>query len=142
MPFFLQAAASLGLISREASEMSVSPLQNFSKPPPVPDEPTVIFTLGLSSLNSSAAACAKGRTVLEPSRVILPERFLSPPPPPPLSSLPHAATPKASAMAAPAAARAVIFRVRRTKTPLVVSLGRREAFRGPRAVCYRAVAGM
>src|SRR3954470_4902081 len=134
MPFFLHAAASSGLISREASEMSVSPAQNFSKPPPVPEEPTVIFTFGLSSLKSSAAACANGSTVLEPSRAILPERSLLPPPPP-LSSLPHAATPSAST---PAAAKTVIFRVLRTKTPLVDSLGRREAFRGPRAVCYGA----
>ena len=92
--------------------MSVSPAQNFSKPPPVPEEPTVIFTFGLSSLKSSAAACAKGRTVLEPSMAIVPERFWSPPPPPPLlSSSPHAATPTAST---PTAARTVIFRVRRT----------------------------
>src|SRR3954451_8686434 len=139
MPFFLHAAASSGLISREASEMSVSPAQNFSKPPPVPEEPTVIFTFGLSSLKSSAAACANGRTVLEPSRAILPDRSPPPPPPPLSSSLPHAATPRAST---PAAAKTVIFRVLRTKTPLVVSLGRREAFRGPRAVCYGAVDGM
>ena len=41
MPFFLQASISLALIGREASEMSVSPAQNFSKPPPVPEIPTV-----------------------------------------------------------------------------------------------------
>jgi hypothetical protein len=111
------------LIGREASEMSVSPAQNFSKPPPVPEEPTVIFTFGLSSLNSSAAACAYGRTVLEPSREILPLRS-PPPPPPPLSSLPHAATPMAST---PAAARTVIFPVRRTNAPLVVSLMARDS---------------
>ena len=29
--------------------MSVSPLQNFSKPPPVPEMPTVTFTFGCSS---------------------------------------------------------------------------------------------
>ena len=45
----------LGSIGREASEMSVSPAQNFSKPPPVPDCPTVMFTSGFSSLNRSAA---------------------------------------------------------------------------------------
>ena len=30
--------------------MSVSPAQNFSKPPPVPEMPTVIFTSGFFSL--------------------------------------------------------------------------------------------
>ncbi len=41
--------------------MSVSPAQNFSKPPPVPDVPTVIFTSGFWAWNSSAAAWANGR---------------------------------------------------------------------------------
>ncbi len=83
--------------------MSVSPAQNFSKPPPVPEVPTVICTSGFSSLNSSAAACANGATVEEPSMAILPDR--SPPPPPPLpeaelsSSPPQAATPSASTSA-------------------------------------------
>ena len=48
MPAFLQIAASSSLIGREASEMSVSPAQNFSKPPPVPEMPTVTLTLGCS----------------------------------------------------------------------------------------------
>ena len=49
IPFFLQiGTSSSGLIGREALEMSVSPLQNFSKPPPVPDVPTVTFTSGFS----------------------------------------------------------------------------------------------
>ena len=60
--------------------MSVSPAQNFSKPPPVPEVPTVIFTSGFSAWNSSAAAWANGPTVLEPSMRMSPER--SPPPPP------------------------------------------------------------
>ena len=55
--------------------MSVSPAQNFSKPPPVPEMPTVILTSGFSSRNSSAAASVSGPTVLEPSIVIVPERF-------------------------------------------------------------------
>ena len=84
--------------------MSVSPAQNFSKPPPVPDVPTVICTSGFSSWNSSAAASANGATVEEPSIAIVPDS--SPPPsdaaaslPPPLgsSSSPQAATPNASA---------------------------------------------
>ena len=78
MPAFLQTgASSSGLIGRDASEMSVSPAQNFSKPPPVPDVPTVIFTFGFSPWNASWAACANGATVLEPSILIVPER--SPP---------------------------------------------------------------
>ena len=75
--------------------MSVSPAQNFSKPPPVPAVPTVTLTPGFSAWNSSAIASVSGATVLEPSMRIVPER--SPPPPlPPVvlsSLLPHAATP-------------------------------------------------
>ena len=74
-PSFLQAATSSGSIGREASEMSVSPAQNFSKPPPVPEMPTVILTSGLSSRNSSAAASLSGPTVLDPSILIEPERL-------------------------------------------------------------------
>ena len=61
MPFFLQTAISSSSIGREASEMSVSPAQNFSKPPPVPEVPTVTRTPGFVAANSSAAACANGR---------------------------------------------------------------------------------
>ena len=53
--------------------MSVSPAQNFSNPPPVPDWPTVICTFGCSSLKSSAAAWANGKTVDEPSIRIEPD---------------------------------------------------------------------
>src|SRR5690606_33014669 len=67
MPLASQAAFSSSLIGREASEMSVSPLQNFSKPPPVPDVATVTLTLGCCSAKSSAAAVDRGATVLEPS---------------------------------------------------------------------------
>ena len=85
--------------------MSVSPAQNFSKPPPVPEMPTVTCTSGFSSLNSSAAASANGPTVDEPSIAICP--LTSPPPDDgllgggaalaaPSSSSPHAATPNAS----------------------------------------------
>ena len=60
-PAFSQTGtSSSSLIGREASEMSVSPAQNFSKPPPVPDSPTVILTPGFSSWNCSAAAWANG----------------------------------------------------------------------------------
>ena len=94
--------------------MSVSPAQNFSKPPPVPEVPTVIFTSGFSPWNCSAAAWANGPTVLEPSILMVPERSLPPPPPPPLlpssSSLPQAAAPRASTPHA-ASARSFLMRV-------------------------------
>ncbi len=41
MPLALHFLTSMGLIGREASEMSVSPRQNFLKPPPEPDWPMV-----------------------------------------------------------------------------------------------------
>ena len=56
IPPSLQAVSSSGSIGREASEMSVSPAQNFSKPPEVPAAPTVMLTSGFSSPKSSAAA--------------------------------------------------------------------------------------
>jgi len=55
------------LIGRDALEISVSPAQNFLKPPPVPEVPTETLTLGFSALNSSPAAAASGATVDEPS---------------------------------------------------------------------------
>src|SRR3954452_16903394 len=100
--------------------MSVSPAQNFSKPPPVPDVPTVIFTFGFWPWNCSAAACAKGPTVLEPSILMLPERSPPPPPLPPLSSLPQALAPRARA---PQAANARSFLIQ------VLSFGSVDAAR-------------
>ena len=47
--------------------MAVSPLQNFWKPPPVPEMPTVTLTFVCALLNSSATASVIGKTVLEPS---------------------------------------------------------------------------
>ena len=48
--------------------MSVSPRQNFLKPPPVPEMPTVTLDLPRSRFwNSSAIASVIGYTVLEPS---------------------------------------------------------------------------
>ena len=87
--------------------MSVSPAQNFSKPPPVPEIPTVIFTSGFSSRNSSAAASVSGPTVLDPSIVMLPERLLL------LLQLssPQAAMPNTSA-----AARATAGKTKRERT--------------------------
>src|SRR4029453_3246845 len=95
MPLLAQALASSASIGREASEMSVSPAQNFSKPPPVPEVPTVTLTSGFSRLNSSAIASVSGPTVLEPSTRISPERFPLLPPSS-SSSPPHAAAVSAS----------------------------------------------
>ena len=101
-PFSQTGTSSFSSIGREASAMSISPAQNFSKPPPVPDSPTVTLTFGFSPWKPSAAAWANGKTVLEPSMAMLPDRS-----PPPLllllSSPPHAATPSASRAAATAA---------------------------------------
>ena len=50
MPLSRQAFASLAdvwLILRDAFEMSVSPLQNRVKPPPVPEMPTVTRAFGV-----------------------------------------------------------------------------------------------
>jgi len=54
--------------------MSVSPLQNFLNPPPVPEIATVTFTPGLAFWNSSATASLMGPTVLEPSTLTVPLR--------------------------------------------------------------------
>ena len=70
----LASAASLVLIGREASLISVSPAQNFLKPPPVPANATGTWTPGLASWNSSATAWVIGKTVLEPSIVTVPDR--------------------------------------------------------------------
>ena len=40
--------------------MSVSPAQNFLKPPPVPEMPTVIRARGFAFWNSSATASVMG----------------------------------------------------------------------------------
>ena len=58
------------MIGRDAFEMSVSLRQNFWKPPPVPDEPTVTRVPAFAFWNSSATASVIGNTVLDPSAVI------------------------------------------------------------------------
>ena len=73
MPATSQASISLSLMGREASEMSVSPAQNFWKPPPVPETPTVTRTSGATERNSSATASVTGKTVLDPSMATEPE---------------------------------------------------------------------
>src|SRR6266540_1678841 len=69
-----QAAFSVSLMGRDASEMSVSPPQNFSKPPPVPEVPTVTWTPEFCCWNMSAADSLSGATVLEPSMLMAPIR--------------------------------------------------------------------
>jgi hypothetical protein len=66
------------LIGRDAFERSVSLLQKRSKPPPVPEMPTVTCTPLFFFWNISAAAVVSGPTVLEPSAVILPLSFARP----------------------------------------------------------------
>ena len=62
----------MALIGLEASDISVSPGQNFLNPPPVPETPTDICTSGLRAVNSSATACVIGNTVEDPSINISP----------------------------------------------------------------------
>ena len=72
--FDLHTAASRSRIGRDASERSISPRQKRSKPPPVPEIPTVMLTLPAPALRkSSAAAVVYGPTVDDPSAVIVPE---------------------------------------------------------------------
>src|ERR671922_100912 len=85
MPFCSQASISSCSIGREASEMSVSPLQNSSKPSPVPGPSTVMLTSGFSSTNSSATSEEMGSTVEDPEMKMSPvsSEFPDPPPSPP-----------------------------------------------------------
>ncbi len=72
MPAFLHSSISALRIGREPLEMSVSPRQNFLKPPPVPEMPTVTRTWPLVSFwNSSAIASDTGNTVLDPSMAMV-----------------------------------------------------------------------
>ncbi len=98
-PLSSQIFASSSVIGREASLMSVSPRQKRSKPPPVPEIPTVMRTSEFSRWKFSAAAVTYGPTVLEPSAVIVPP--LEPPPPHPAT----VATSAASAIASRARPR-------------------------------------
>ena len=70
--FFDAFFISLPLIGRDASLISISPRVYFLNPPPVPDTPTVIRTLGYILPNSSATASVIGNTVLEPSTFTVP----------------------------------------------------------------------
>src|SRR6185436_11928869 len=112
MPLAMHACSSSSLIGREALETSVSPAQKRSKPPPVPETPTVTWTPLFSCWNSSAARVTSGPTVLEPSVWMRPERDASPPavePPELSSSPPQALASNASARIRSALSFVVVF---------------------------------
>ncbi len=126
--------------------MSVSPAQNFSKPPPVPEVPTVTLTPEFSAWNSSAIASVSGATVLDPSMRIEPER--SPPPPLAESSslLPHAATPT-TRTAAEAMTASHLELVTLSPSRLFTQIAgpgaeSRDTRSGPPRACYLAVSRM
>ena len=65
-------SSSMALMGREASLMSVSPLQNFLNPPPVPDIPiTNRADPPMDLPQSSTMASDMGKTVLEPSMSVV-----------------------------------------------------------------------
>jgi hypothetical protein len=69
----LQRSISAIEMGRDAFEMSVSLLQNFWNPPPVPEIPTVTRTRPLvARWNYSAMASVTGKTVDEPSMAMTP----------------------------------------------------------------------
>ncbi len=71
MPAFSHAAISVAEIARDALDISVSPRQNFSKPPPVPEIPIEIFTRPeVVDSKYLAVTAMSGYTVLEPSILI------------------------------------------------------------------------
>ena len=72
MPAAWHSAASSSLILREASEMSVSPAQNFLKPSPVPGPSIVYLKSGLLAASASATPVEIGSTVDEPETLIEP----------------------------------------------------------------------
>ncbi len=119
MPFFLHAAASSSLIGRDASLMSVSPAQNFSKPPPVPEVPTTTFTPEFCSWKPSAAASDSGATVLDPSIWMVPARFGPLPEvlPVPASEPPQPASARAMPVAAAARRPRVVSESTRCSLP-------------------------
>src|ERR687896_505794 len=71
-PFSSHSATSSSLIARDASLMSVSPLQKSWKPSPVPGPSTVYWKSGFWAANSSATRLVMGLTVDEPETKISP----------------------------------------------------------------------
>ena len=65
-------SSSLALIGRDASLMSISPLQNFLNPPPVPEIPmTNLAEPPIDFPQSSTMASEMGNTVLDPSMSVV-----------------------------------------------------------------------
>jgi hypothetical protein len=73
IPASEQASISLSLMARDASEMSVSPAQNFLNPSPVPGPSTLIPTSGCPARNASALIALIGSTVDDPEMMIDPD---------------------------------------------------------------------
>ena len=96
-PASAHLTASDAFIGRDAFERSVSLRQKRSKPPPVPEMPTVTRAPLFFFWNPSAAAVVYGPTVLEPSAVIVPLSALTP------------AVADAATTAVPSTARAINF---------------------------------
>jgi hypothetical protein len=132
MPLAAHVSISTGRMGRDALLMSVSPRQNRSKPPPVPDTPTVTRRPGLAIWNSSATASLIGKTVLDPSIRISAGVSASPSPPLP----PQATT--AIAITAQAATRP---RQRRTVCIMFSTLATRHfaAVTLTLIQCYRPI---
>ena len=106
-PLDSHASICSSLILEDASLMSVSPLQNNSKPSPVPGPSTVTLTSGLDPANFSDTSIEMGSTVEEPEMTTDPEpdsEPLSLPESSPLSSLLQAPS-----RSAPAIGTAAIF---------------------------------
>src|SRR4051794_1559593 len=108
MPAALHVAASSSLILREASLMSVSPLQNVLNPSPVPGPLIVYLKSGFVSASASATPVEIGSTVDEPDTLMvpvtapaaLPEAAVLAPAGAPLCAAPPGAAPVAVAGAA------------------------------------------
>src|SRR5919106_4350616 len=105
MPLASQAAISSSEIGRDASEMSVSPLQNSSKPSPVPGPSTATVTPELAIENCSATSDVMGSTVEEPETLMEPESSSSELPLP-LEFVSESSSPQAASTSAAAAATA------------------------------------
>ena len=99
--------------------MSVSPAQKRSKPPPVPEVPTVMLTPEFSPANASAAAEVSGATVEEPSIRMSPDTLAESPP--------EVSEPESSSPPQPAAA---------SDPSAMAPAARMRANRRPRAMCW------
>ena len=127
-PFSSQTgASSSSLIGREALEMSVSPAQNFSKPPPVPEVPTETLTAAVLLGEQLAGG---GGQRLDGRGAVGDDLAAAPPSPSPAPSAwpPQAARPTVRRSAAGAAA--AVLMVRRFTEERLPGSGRRSAALG------------